>query len=144
MRIKRGRGKGKLPHEAHVDVFIKYLIVEGMTDDDYWFNHASGNRHAARMDKAIILNTNQLSDDQRGWALNDYPSNKKGPWVIRAEKPSKPQPITPMILIRHRRYSAGCSCAQPDYNKYAKRWDGVQLYICEECAEVVLAEVEGE
>lgn len=144
IRIKRGEFKGFLPHETGEDEFLTYLIIEGMTFDDYWRAIESGEREAdwrERHPDRRVLTFDKLSDDQKGWAQARYPGHihQDGKWWVDQEHPGVPKPVPSIIIDRSRGYENECECGEDaDYEPWGTRIDGVELSQCQSCGEVVV------
>jgi hypothetical protein len=93
-----------------------------------------------------VLTFNKLTADQKGWAEFRYPGHTKleGKWVIADDKPGVPCPVPSITIDRSRGYETDCECEQPDYEHWGTRVDGVELYQCENCGEVVVEDEEEE
>ena len=140
---------GKFPHEMSEAAFLTYLIKEGMLEEDYDANVTRGATFAQKMQKfGKPLTTSKLSNDQRGWAKNDYPAHFHGErnprWFIDPAKPSRPLPAS-TGYIRHRLYNDQCSCPEAtEIALWATRYDGVMLLQCQGCGEVIVPSIESE
>lgn len=136
-----GEEAGKMPHEMSEDDFVAWCILEGMTERGYWVSVGMGESFVEEVRKLKPKRTDQLTADQRGWAMARHPvhfNRQTARWVIDPQRPGVPVPFTTVYLYRDRRqYETRCQCEKPRYSKFGTRWDGVELRQCVKCGEVV-------
>jgi hypothetical protein len=140
LRIRRGKDKGRLPHELENKLrWEKWMILQGMTEDCYWRNVLKGEGFATRDTKDFKrLPTAKLNPDQRGWAKHDHPQHfeANGFWLINPAKPSRPFPDEVFEIKRDLIYPAeGCG-HEADFKMFGKTHNGKVLVRCTECRKI--------
>ena len=146
MRLKGSRRRpGLMPHDQDDYDFAEYLIIQAMTEEDYWTNVQTAeewlNRNSGN--GRLIKSTNQLSSDQRGWAMSSHSihyGKQDALWYINREKPSRPMPCATFNPpLRSLEYGEVCDCPAEleNYEYWDDRHDGEHLFQCSNCGEVV-------
>jgi hypothetical protein len=139
LRIRRGKDKGRLPHELDSKQrWEKWMILQGMKEDCYWRNIYKGEEFALREKKDFKRrSTAQLTDDQRGWAKLDHPQHfeSNGFWLINPNKPSRPFPDEVFEIKRDLVYPKGCG-HDADFTMFGKTYDDKILVRCTECRKI--------
>jgi hypothetical protein len=148
MRVDHGNGRNHvriMPHDLPgEDAFEDYLILQGMTQEDYWQSVAAGERVAVDLEEnGRPFRTSELTDDQRGWAKGeffDHYQRETSRWRIDPKKPSRPIPYKPSFSTRTREYREHCDDGETATVKlWGYRWDNRKLYQCQDCGEVILS-----
>ncbi len=137
------RDNGDMPHDMEGDGFLEYLILNGMTEDIYWLNVSAGEDQALDIEKnGIPLRTDQLTNDQKGWAKADHYDHfikETARWRPIPGKDSKVKPFKFAPRLRDRDYRAACDDGT-DANLilWGYRWDMRELLQCQICGEVIV------
>jgi hypothetical protein len=128
------RVNGTMPDELPQEEFLEWLILNGMTEEDYKASVKLGEAFlAAVKEHGRPIPTDKLDPDQRGWAQAEHPqhyNNEIARWV----------PFKVTLHQRTRTYNDHCSCGEEeqDYKFWGTRWDGRALMQCQNCGEVVV------
>lgn len=96
LKIRKGKGRGKLPHQVNDDFFSAWLKENKMTEADYFMTVGAGDSFAKEIEHyGAPVFTKALTADQSGWARIDHPDHFGRPgakWFINPDKPGRPIP----------------------------------------------------
>lgn len=132
-----------LPHELEGDGFVEWMILNGTTEEGYRESLKRGEEYLRALQHTgkLPLRTEQLTSDQRGWAMSEYREHFDKPmarWRRVSAKSNKVEPMKLSVIVRDRVYREACDDDKPKYVFWGTRWDGAKLYQCEVCGEVVI------
>jgi hypothetical protein len=129
-----------MPHNLGEEEFLEWQILNAMSEDAYWESVKLGEEFVQFIiDHGRPVSTDNLTDDQKGWAKADFPQhfhNEMARWVV-TEGSGKVQPYVARIYVHDRTYRSRCDCEQPVRKFWGTRWDGVKLMQCHNCGEVL-------
>ena len=149
-------GDALLAHELRNGDFAEYLILNGMSEDGYWLSVEAGEKQAADIEaNGIPLRTEQLTNDQKGWAKAEFYDHFRkedtARWRPVPGKDSKVKPFQAAHKVHDREYRTACDCELhghdigveepliigPQYHLWGYRWDMRELLQCHNCGEVI-------